>query len=282
MSGRIVWCNGQWQSADVPVAGIGDRGLTVGLGLFETIGVRDGVPLALTRHWRRMAGSGSCLGIEVPSPQEMAVAVTGVLERNGLRQGRARVRVTVTGGAGELSVIEPGRGGLTVVSAARCVAPGPSAAAVLCPWTRNERDPLAGHKTLCYASNLPALDWARRTGFDEPVLANTRGELCECATANLFVVIGGSLLTPSLLTGCLPGVTRALVLERARAAGMPLEEVELPTGRMTEAEEAFVTSSTRGVQPLRRLGQRELPAPGPVTARLAAALEEFWHESPDG
>jgi branched-chain amino acid aminotransferase len=264
------------------LVGIGDRGLTVGFGLFETIGVRDGVPLAFARHWQRLANSGRSCGVKVLPREVLAAAAAGVLERNRLLDGCARLRVTVTGGAGALTTIEEGCGGVTVVSAARGAMAADSAAAVLCPWTRNERDPLAGHKTLCYASNLPALDWARRAGFDEPVLANSRGELCECATANLFVVIGGSLLTPSLLTGCLPGVTRGLVLELARAAGVPLEEVELPAGRMTEAEEAFLTSATRGVQPLRRLGHRELPAPGPVTARLAKALDEFWRNTPDG
>lgn len=258
-----------------------DRGLSLGLGLFETITAREGVPLALTRHWTRLSGSAPWCGVAVPERPVLEAAVAGVLERNGLGLGLARVRVTVTAGAGGLSCAAPGEGGVTIVSATRIGLPAAAADAVLCPWTRNERDPLAGHKTLSYASNLPALDWARRAGFDEPVFANTRGELCECATANLFLVVGGTLLTPSLLTGCLPGVTRGLVLELARGGGVPLEEVEVAAGSMTEAGEAFLTSATRGVQALRRLGHRELPAPGPVTARLARALDDLWQRQPD-
>jgi branched-chain amino acid aminotransferase len=240
------------------------------------------VALALTRHWRRLAASGRACGVAVPAREIIAAAIAELLERNDLRRGLARVRITVTAGTGGLSVLRQAHDGVAVASAERMDEPAASATAVLCPWTRNERDPLAGHKTISYASQLPMLDWAQRAGFDDPVLANSRGELCECATANLFLVAGDTLLTPSLLTGCLPGVTRGLVLELARAAGVPLEEVELPAGRLTEASEAFATSATRGIQPLRRIGQRDLPAPGPVARRLAEALAEFWRGQPDG
>ena len=102
-------------------------------------------------------------------------------------------------------------------------------------------------------------------------MGDTRGRLCEGTGSNVFVVIDGRLITPTLDTGCLPGVTRALVLEWCDAA-----EEDMPFEALTSASEAFITSSTRDVQPVHRIDARSLTAPGPVTA---AVMAEFARRS---
>jgi branched-chain amino acid aminotransferase len=148
----------------------------------------------------------------------------------------------------------------------------PTAAIATVPWVRNERSPIAGVKSTSYAENAVALASARSRGATEAVLANTVGSLCEGTGSNVFVVIDGEVLTPPLTSGALNGVTRQLVLEWCNDV-VPLREEALAYDVLHTADEVFLTSSTRDVQPVVRLVDpergRKLPA-GPITARVAA------------
>jgi branched-chain amino acid aminotransferase len=131
---------------------------------------------------------------------------------------------------------------------------------VTVPWTRNERSAVAGLKTTSYAENVIALAEAQRRGATEAIFANTRGDLCEGTGSNVFYVVDGQLRTPTLGSGCLAGVTRALLLEWVGAT-----EVDEPIETLGRADEVFLASTTRDVQAVRRCDDRELAAPGPVT-----------------
>ncbi|HUF31669.1 MAG TPA: aminotransferase class IV, partial [Acidimicrobiales bacterium] len=103
----------------------------------------------------------------------------------------------------------------------------------------------------------------------EAIFANTRGELCEGTGTNVFIARGGRLMTPPLSSGCLAGITRALVLETTAAA----TEATVALSALTGADEAFLTSSTREVQPIAAVDGRPLPAaPGPLTQ---AAMDAY-------
>lgn len=105
-----------------------------------------------------------------------------------------------------------------------------------------------------------------RPGADEAIFANTRGILCEGTGSNVFVVVDGRLCTLLLASGCLAGITRGLVCELVE-----VEEVDLPVESLAAAEEAFLTSSTRRVQPIGSVDGVVAPAaPGPLTAAAAA------------
>jgi branched-chain amino acid aminotransferase len=142
-----------------------------------------------------------------------------------------------------------------------------SAAVITVPWPRNERSPLAGVKSTSYAENVLALARAHEHGAGEALMPDTQGRLCEGTGSNVFLVLDGRLITPSLATGCLAGVTRDLVLKWSGAI-----EVDVPMSALAEAEEIFITSSTRDVQPVHRVDSRSLAAPGPVTT---AVREDF-------
>jgi branched-chain amino acid aminotransferase len=153
---------------------------------------------------------------------------------------------------------------------------------VVVPWVRNERSAVAGVKTTAYAENVVALAHAKAAGAGEALLANTAGELCEGTGTNVFVVHDGVVRTPPLDSGCLAGVTRALVL-----AGCPeVREERLTLDDLATADEVFLTSSTRDVQGVdavdgRRPGGSDAPAPGPVTVSVAAAFERNARNDPD-
>jgi branched-chain amino acid aminotransferase len=243
-----------------------DHGLTVGDGVFETLRVYRGTPFALRRHLDRLARSADGLALPVPDRSLLERACAEVVAAGGLAD--ARLRLTVTGGPGPLGSPR-GSGPPTVVAAVAPLAPvSPAAAVAVAPWPRNERGPLAGLKTTSYAENVVLLAWARERGAEEAIVADTTGRLCEGTGANVFVVSGGRLRTPTLASGCLAGVTRELVLACTDA-----EEVDLPLDALATADEAFLTSSTREVQPIQEVDGVRLPScPGPRTAEAAAAF----------
>src|SRR5205085_1338758 len=135
-----------------------------------------------------------------------------VIDAAAPRGTHIRVRITVTGGAGPLG---SDRGGAipTVIVAATPQAPWPETAVLApVPWPRNERGALAGLKTTSYAENVVALHAAHDAGAGEALFCDTQGHVCEGTGTNVFAVIDGELVTPPLTTGCLAGVTRAVVL----------------------------------------------------------------------
>jgi branched-chain amino acid aminotransferase len=152
----------------------------------------------------------------------------------------------------------------------------PTTAVVLAPWPRNERSALAGVKSISYAENVVALAWARERDAGEALLANTIGNLCEGTGSNVFVALGGRLVTPPLSSGCLAGVVRSLLVE-----GNIASEDDVATSTLADVEEAFLTSSTREVQSIDRLDGRELRPPFRHADDAMQLLRSCWKNSPD-
>ena len=273
-SRECVWINGELRDVDDARVSAFDHGLLVGDGVFETIRVYGGEPFAWTRHLDRLAHSAEGLGIEVPDRTSLSDAARAVLDANGHIE--ARLRITVTGGVSPLGS-ERGIAGPTVVVASSALRPWPeSVRVVIVPWVRNDRGATAGLKTTSYAENVRALAYAHERGASEAVFANTRDELCEATGSNVFVVRDGALTTPPGSSGCLLGVTRALVLELAAAAGIAVDESPLPIDALRDADEAFLTSTTREVQPVSHVDDRALGSvAGVITSTLAAAFSDL-------
>lgn len=266
------WISDGLVDAEAARVSVLDHGFTVGDGVFETILVRDGVPFALTRHLDRLQRSMSGLGLAGPDLSRVRTAVDAVLgaatRADGLTRGR--LRITVTSGVGPIG---SGRGSgdpTLVVALAPAPAADPMTVIATVPWVRNERSALAGVKSTSYAENAFALASAQSRGASEAVLANTVGALCEGTGTNVFVVVDGAVLTPPLDSGALNGVTRQLVLQWC--ADLVCEQT-IPYDVLHTADEVFLTSTTRDVQPVVQVVDpvrgRILPA-GPLTTQVAA------------
>ncbi|WTW93264.1 aminodeoxychorismate lyase [Streptomycetaceae bacterium NBC_01309] len=251
------------EDATVSVA---DHGFTVGDGVFETMKAVGGGAFALTRHLDRLTRSARGLGLPDPDLAMVREACAEVLAANPM-EGAGRLRVTYTGGPSPLGSDRGAAPATLVVALAPAKPHRPTTAVATVPWTRNENAPTTGLKTTSYADNVVMLARAAKQGASEALFANTAGLLCEGTGSNVFVGVGGRLLTPRLESGCLAGVTRALVLEWTDA-----EEADLPYSVLGEADEIFVTSSLRDVQAVHRLDTRDLAAPGPLTRAAAEAF----------
>jgi branched-chain amino acid aminotransferase len=269
-----AWIDGRLVAiADAQVSVL-DHGLVVGDGVFETLRVYRGVPFAWTRHLARLRASADGLGLDLPDVTELRAAADSVLKANDLID--ARLRITVTGG-----VAPPGsaRGNAqpTAFLLASPIEPAASSVdVVVVPWTRNENSAVAGLKTISYAANVRALAYARERDAGEAIFANTRGNLCEATGSNVFLVRDGVLTTPPASAGCLLGVTRALVLELAKQSGIPTDERDVPIGSLRECDEAFLSSTTREVQPIARVDGTRLPSvAGPASEQLASAFRDL-------
>ncbi|NNC87779.1 MAG: 4-amino-4-deoxychorismate lyase [Akkermansiaceae bacterium] len=268
-----VWINESMHPVEEAAISAFDHGVTVGDGVFETMVSYAGEPFAFTRHHRRLERSAQVMGLPAPGAGPMREASRAVLAANGLLGVRARVRITVTGGPAPLGSVRGDEGTTIIVAAAPVAGPADTAAVQVVPFTRNETGALAGAKTTSYGENVVALAYATDLGADEAIFANTKGELCEGTGTNVFLVLAGALLTPPLEGGCLPGVTRALVLELCAREGIAVSEEAVAVGRLAEAEEAFLTSTTREVQPIREVDGNPLAAaPGALTGTLRAAF----------
>ncbi len=267
-----IWCNGEYLDGPLAVSP-GDRGLTHGLGIFETLLALGGRPVVLEMHLERMRAGAERLGWETGAlgTVRMEEAIRGLLQRRELCAGRARVRIALSAGEGDLRDLRQGPHSLLWITAAAAPPPPESLAMITAPFPRNEASPLAGIKCASYAENLAALDLARRRGADEALFYNTKGELCEGTTSNVFLVKAGRVLTPPLSSGCLPGTMRARVLARCRELGIPAAEEVLAAADLAAADEVFATSATRGVVAVKSVDGAAMRT-GDTAARLKSCL----------
>lgn len=270
-----VWLDGKLlDDPHDPALSLFDHGFTVGDGVFETLKVVDGAAFAVSRHLRRLADSAAGLGLPEPDDSAVRAGIEAVLAAEHLPRGR--VRITYTGGVAPLGS-DRGDAVPTLAVAAGAMPPREDGTSILTvAWPRNERGALSGLKTTSYGENVVALAAARRAGASEAILPNTVGQLCEGTGSNVFYVLGGELLTPTLASGCLAGVTRALVLEWYGGT-----ERDAPIEVLTEADEIFLASTTRDVQSVRWCDGRDLPAPGPVTVEAQRCWQQRESEAVD-
>jgi branched-chain amino acid aminotransferase len=270
-----VWVNGRLSTeADARISPF-DHAVLTGDGVFETLKVEGGKAFAVRRHLERLARSAAGLGLQTPDDATVRKALSAVVEANELVEGVARI--TLTGGPAPLGSERGPEGPTLIVAVGPPRGWGPAATVAIAPWPRNERGPVVGLKTVSYAENVVILAWARERGAEEAVLGNLAGRLCEGTGSNVFVASDGRLVTPPLSSGCLAGVTRQLLLELGVA-----EEEDVPLSALGAAEEAFLTSSTRDVQPIGSIDGNALPmTPGPLTKKAAEAFRDLCAQDLD-
>jgi branched-chain amino acid aminotransferase len=271
----IVWVNGERQADDAPHVSARDRGFTLGDGVFETMRAKDGAIFRLDRHLARLDRALAVL--EIPALRDLREWVRRAAA--SVAAPEAAIRLTVTRGHGPAGVRPPAQPRPTVVISAGPLAAFPpptytrGLSAHVATGRRNEYAMTAGLKTLAYVDAVAALLEAQRAGADEALFLDTEGHCSEATASNLFAWTGTTLLTPPLSCGALPGITREAVCELARAEAVVVAERAFRLDELLATQEAFLTSSLRGIAPLVRVGPTPIGrgAPGELTRRMIAA-----------
>jgi branched-chain amino acid aminotransferase len=272
-----VWVNGQISEPGAARISPFDHGFTVGDGVFETCKISGGQAFALTRHLRRLDRSAAGLGLPRPDHEIIRAGIDELLAAEPLA---GRLRITVTGGPGPLGSDRGDEGTTLTLAVSPESSWEASTSVAVVPWVRNERSAVAGLKTTSYAENVVALERAHQWQSSEAIFGNSVGDLCEGTGSNIFVVVDGELLTPSLASGCLAGITRELAIEWCGA-----RETVLPLDTLRDVQEAFLTSSTRDVQPISQVvwgaGDVQSLKVGPVSEVARATFTERAASTPD-
>ena len=276
MNTTKVWLNDELVDAQKATVSVFDHGFTVGDGAFETLKVVNTQPVALTRHIKRLVHSLNTIGIEFDKEDLLKKAINEVISANNSLGEVMRMRITYTSGVGPLGS-DRTKDNFTLVVAVSPESIWPDTALVITVSDpRNDKSILAGSKTTSYAQNAALLSVAKKQGAHEAIMPNTKGELCEGTGSNIFVVKDGQVMTPPLSGGCLGGITRALVIK-----WFDVKEVDLPMSVLKEVDESFLTSSTRDIQPISKIDDRVLVAPGPIASKMRKEFIEKLSQNYD-
>jgi len=283
---ETIYLNGQLLPLSRAKLSPFDHGFLYGYGLFETMRAYNGHIFRLDRHLTRLRHSAERIGLANRlTAFNLEAACIKTLDANKVKD--ARLRLTVSAGEGDMTPDPSTCSSPTVLITARNIVPLPSEKyesglkATLSPLRRNSQSPLSRLKSTCYMENILARMAARATGCDEAILLNEQGYLTEGSTTNIFLVSNRELITPSLESGILPGITREAVLEIARASNIKTRERQAELKELIEAEEAFVTNSILELMPLTWFDGKPIGTgkPGQLTRKLIAAYKGLVNET---
>ena len=254
----------------------GQTGFMNGWGVFSTLRVYDGVLFAFARHYNRM--KHDALLMHVPftlTTEELQRLLLKLVDANNAVNATLRVSVVRN------------RGGLFEGSGIRSDADLVAFTADLAKWgdgvrlyyvsnARHGASPFAGTKVTSWSHNLTWYEEAHQRGFDEVILLNEHGEVSECTSANIFALFGNEIVTPPLSTsGCLPGVTRALLLEEITIPGLAIRERSISPKELETADQVFITSTTRNLLPGLEIEGRSLRQSPRQLGILQRAFKEY-------
>ncbi len=260
-----------------------DNGFAFGDSVYEVLRTYGGLAFEPGRHFRRLRASAARLGFSVPASDAVLLAqVDGLLARAG--KGESYIRIIVSRGLGDCSYNFEKVQGPTVVMIQKPLPPYPAwhyedGIKVAAVGVRRNHpralDPAIKSSNLL--NNILAVREAQSRGAEEPVLLNHEGFLAEGASTNVFLARGGMLFTPPLSAGILAGITREVVLELLPGLGLPFREQPLQLDDLLSADEAFMTSTTREVVPVKQVDETPVGkgSAGPLTRRVMAAFRAY-------
>lgn len=273
--------NGQITDGNSATVSVLDHGFLFGEGIYETLRTYNHRPFLLDRHLDRLRASADGIGLSVPlTDEEVDKRIQETMAQSNVSIERY-IRLLITRGVGELNYDPLVCKDPTVVI---IVKPHPETAddilargikVVLSSVLRNHpRSVNPRIKSNNLLNNALAMQEALRNGASEALMHNHRGEIAECAQANVFIIRDGEAITPSLETGLLEGVTRNFLFEVGHEIGIPVRSDVLHDSDLETADEIFITSSTREILPVTTLDGRPVGKgqPGPLTQNLAGAF----------
>ena len=250
----------------------GQVGFLNGWGVFSTLRVAEGVLFEWDRHWARMVRDAHRMRVPMPeSPEILLDGLRRLIDANDANNGTLRVAIVRNHG-GLFEAPGQSRKFDVVAFTTGLRNWGESVRLAIKPNARQGANEFRGAKITAWANNLSWYEEAHERGFDEVVLLDEHGRVSECTSANLFAVFGNEVVTPALDTGCLPGITREVLLETIQVDGITIREGHLLPADLERADAVFMTSSTRDVLPVTEVEGLRIRQESDVPARLLAAF----------
>ena len=281
----MVNVNGRISDEHEAVISVFDHGFLYGEGIYETLRTYNGRLFLFDRHLRRLRNSARMIKLALPfTDQELTRHISETIAATKLDGKEAYVRVLVTRGVGELTYdLEATPKPSWVIIVKALVAPAPEiyergCKVVIVDVVRNHPGSVS---PMIKCNNLMNQALAAQQAFErgafDGVMRNYHGELTEFATSNLFVVKDGTVGTPPIDCGLLPGITREFVFEIGRNVGIEVREQVLRDNDLFNADEAFLTSTTREVVPIVAVNGKAIGVgkPGAITAKLLKTFREI-------
>jgi branched-chain amino acid aminotransferase len=280
----MVNVNGRISDEHEAVISVFDHGFLYGEGIYETLRTYDGRLFLYDRHMRRLRNSARMIDLVVPfTDEELARQISDTITATTLDGKEAYVRVLVTRGVGELTYDLKATPTPSWVIIVKALVEPPAeiykrgCKVVLVDIVRNypkSVNPMIKSNNLMNQALAAQRAFAR--GAFDAVMRNYRGELTECATSNLFIVRNGTVLTPPVECGLLPGITRELIFEVGRDVEIEVREQVLRDDDLFDADEAFLTSTTRELVPIVAVDERAIGTgkPGAITSKLLKAFRD--------
>lgn len=257
-----VFINGKLIDAEKAKISIFDRSFLYGDAVFETMRGYAGVVFKLDSHISRLIDSLKALRIKHAYTKDyLKKAVYKTLNSNELKS--AYVRVVVTRGEGRFGIGHKDTFTPNFIIVAKnfegypkwMFSKGVSAKII---GVSNEYSILSNIKTANYLNFILSRFNAQDAGFDEAILANTKGQITEGATSNIFLIKSNSILTPSIKSGVLPGITRSVIIDIAKKLKIPVKEMAVSRRELSQADELFLTNSLAEVLPVTKIDSKRV------------------------
>ena len=272
---RFVLHNDRIREAAEPGLSPGQVGLLSGWGVFTTIRVADGALFAYDRHWARISRDAAALHVPLPfAPETVHRQLLELVEANNARNATLRL-VIVRNTGGMWTGPSTGRPADVIALTADSKEWGAAVKLAYVSDARHAANPFSGTKILSWAFNLTWVEQAQARGLDEVILLNEHGHVAECTSANIFAAVGNQVWTPPLSAGCLPGITRELLLGEVHVPGIELIEKDLTPSDLEAADEVFITSTTRNLLPAVEIEGKKVGRTDHTRAALSAAFDAY-------
>jgi branched-chain amino acid aminotransferase len=272
---RHILHNDDIRQTSDPALSPGQAGLLSGWGVFSTLRVADGVLFAFERHWARIRRDAAAFRISVPEDGgPVRRKLLELVEANQAYNATLRL-VIVRNGPGMWADPSVGRPSDLIALTADSKQWGDGVKLAYVRDARHAACPFAGTKILSWAMNLTWLESAQSRGFDEAILLNERGEVAECTSANIFIANGSQVWTPPLSSGCLPGITREVLLGEIHVPGIKVGEKALMPADLEFADEVFITSTTRDLLTVLQIEEKKVGRSERARVALGKAFSEF-------
>src|ERR1700685_2146325 len=273
---RYLLHNGEIRDTNELLLSPGQVGFMNGWGVFSTLRVADGVLFAFDRHYQRIQRDAACVHVPFTfSAPDFKKTLLSLVDAN--RAFNATLRVAVVRNRGGLfEAPQLAREADLIAFTADLTAWNGGVKLTYVPHGRYAAWPFAGTKLTSWAHNLTWYEEAHDRHFDEVVLLNENDQVSECTSANIFIIEGKHVWTPPVeSSGCLPGVTRAILLEEIHLPGLTIAERELTASDLEESGQVFITSTTRDLIPVLEIDHQPLNQDRQTLRRLQDAFSHY-------